>query len=404
MEPTPGPRERVLFVHAHPDDETIATGGMLALLSDAGTEVTVLTCTRGELGEVIPESLRHLEGNGPALARHREGELAAALLALGVHSHHYLGAPDARAAGLPPRDYLDSGMRWGADGMPEPVEDIDALALCSAPFDEVVADIAAAAGATGADALVSYDANGGYGHPDHVLAHRATRAAAERLGLAFHEIVEHESELTPGDVERFDVTSVLGRKVAALRAHATQVTVIERPGEPIAFALSNGIERPVATVEGLRLDTLALPPETGDPEPETASSRIASAGVSFVIGALIGVLLTINHQHRISPFGLDVPLGLIAAILVLAALLVGMRLVFASRLVALCTALGVVAVTALLSQEGPGGSVLVPANFAGVVWAYAPIVIGLIVVGWPKVRAIREGRMEPQPTQEGSPL
>ena len=82
---TPRPeREHVLFVHAHPDDESIVTGGTIAKLVRDGVPVTVLTCTRGERGEVIPAELRHLEGDLRALADHRETELAAAMAALGV--------------------------------------------------------------------------------------------------------------------------------------------------------------------------------------------------------------------------------------------------------------------------------------------------------------------------------
>src|SRR3712207_5287908 len=113
--------ERVLFVHAHPDDESISTGGTIATLVDRGAAVTVLTCTRGERGEVIPPELAHFEGS-PDLVPIREEELRKALRELGVVDGRFLGAPNARRPGLPERSYLDSGMRWGADG-PEPVHD-----------------------------------------------------------------------------------------------------------------------------------------------------------------------------------------------------------------------------------------------------------------------------------------
>src|ERR1700712_2147540 len=99
--------ERVLFVHAHPDDETISTGGTIATLIDAGASVTVLTCTRGERGEVVPNELKHLEGS-TALAAWRAGELAHAMTVLGVTAHRYLGANNARWAGRPSRLYRDS--------------------------------------------------------------------------------------------------------------------------------------------------------------------------------------------------------------------------------------------------------------------------------------------------------
>src|SRR5690606_28048108 len=188
----PGQRRPVglLAVHAHPDDETLSTGALLATWAAAGRPVTVVTCTRGERGEVIPPELAHLEGDGPALAAHREGELAVALRALGVREHRYLGAPGARAEGLPERRYEDSGMIEGPDGTPRLVPDATPGCLCLADFDEVVSDVVAAIASTGATAVVSYDEQGGYGHPDHVLAHRAAREAAALAGVAFLESVE----------------------------------------------------------------------------------------------------------------------------------------------------------------------------------------------------------------------
>src|SRR5690625_3912973 len=80
----------ILAVHAHPDDETLTHGGTLAAWAQAGEPVTIITCTRGEQGEVIPANLRHLEGDGPALAAVREQELAAAAAALGATRQVFL--------------------------------------------------------------------------------------------------------------------------------------------------------------------------------------------------------------------------------------------------------------------------------------------------------------------------
>ena len=96
---------RFLLVHAHPDDESIATGLSIGALAEAGHDVHVLTCTLGEQGEVIPPALQHLDADhDDALGDYRAGELAAALTALGAIGH-VLGA-DAE----PPRRYRDSGM------------------------------------------------------------------------------------------------------------------------------------------------------------------------------------------------------------------------------------------------------------------------------------------------------
>jgi len=235
-----GGLSRVLFVHAHPDDETITTGGTLAALAAAGREPMVVTLTRGERGEVTAGPFTHL--SGAALAAHRETELAAALAMLGVQHHAFLGTPPARAAGLPQRTYEDSGMRWGADGMAEAAPDAPAAALTRANAVDPLTDLIALADAWDARAIVSYDETGGYGHPDHVFAHRAARSVAAGLDVPFWEIVPTLSGVAAGvagatdaagaadsangaDFERHDVTEWLDRKTAALRAHGTQLSV-----------------------------------------------------------------------------------------------------------------------------------------------------------------------------------
>lgn len=227
----------VLFLHAHPDDETIATGGTIARLVETGCRVTVLTATRGERGEVVP-------GVGPVgpspeqLVELRLAELGAALRELGVTHHQLLGTPPARAAGAEPRRYTDSGMQWGAGGWAVPADDVSDGALSLADDDELVADLLAAIAAAAPDLVVGYDERGGYGHPDHVAVHRAGRAAAARAGITFAEVLPgpDEGEHTPdsrqrldellrdgGGVVRVDVTGQRERVLAALRCHASQL-------------------------------------------------------------------------------------------------------------------------------------------------------------------------------------
>src|SRR5687767_12098904 len=102
----------LLAVHAHPDDETLATGGLLAVWAQAGRPVTLVTCTRGELGEVIPPELAALEGDGPALAARREGELAAAMRRLGVTDHLFLDTVFLDTVPPGGARFSDSGMAW----------------------------------------------------------------------------------------------------------------------------------------------------------------------------------------------------------------------------------------------------------------------------------------------------
>lgn len=219
-----GGAERILFVHAHPDDETLATGGTIAALAEAGREPAVVTLTRGEQGEVVP-------GREPSaeLAEHREEELAAALAALGVVSHAFLGTSPARAAKLPERRYLDSGMSWGPDGRATAAAENDEAALTHSPVSEALADLVAVTDAWDVDAIVSYDAIGGYGHPDHVFAHRAARAVAFGLDVPFWEIVvdpkRPAGDIAGSPVYTFDVSPWIDRKVAALMSHRTQLTL-----------------------------------------------------------------------------------------------------------------------------------------------------------------------------------
>jgi len=94
---------RILLVHAHPDDETINNGATMALYADRGAQVTLVTCTRGEEGEVLVPTLSHLSSSEQdLLGTHREVELAEAMKALGISDHRFLGAPTTK--------FRDSGM------------------------------------------------------------------------------------------------------------------------------------------------------------------------------------------------------------------------------------------------------------------------------------------------------
>ena len=361
--------ERVLFVHAHPDDETITTGAAIVTLLDRGAIVTVLTCTRGELGEVIPDELRHLAGVG--LCAERERELHDAMTALGVTDHLFLGLGDARWEGQPPRRYLDSGMTWGARGAVA-LETIDAESLAAAELGEVAADIAAVIIAREPDVVVSYAADGGYGHPDHVRAHDATRAAAEVMGVPFYVVDSPGSR--PGLV-RVTSVPVIDRKRAALSAHRTQVIV-----EGDTFSLSSGGPRAIDTMETF---TRVHPTGSGFHE-QSLFSRIAALVVAALLGAFTGVILTAAHQATAAIGSATIPWGIIAAVTITAAILIGMRVVFETRLVAGCAAVGLLGASALLAIQTSGGSVLVPANTAGYTWTYVPVVIAAIVLSWPR--------------------
>ncbi|CAN5350762.1 hypothetical protein BH09ACT1_BH09ACT1_27110 [soil metagenome] len=386
--------DRVLFVHAHPDDETITTGGTIATLLDRGAEVTVLTCTRGERGEVIPPELHDLEGDFTALARHRTDELAAAMAALGVTDHRMLGEPGARLTGIEPRRYTDSGMRWGEAGA-EALEQTDDGSLTSAPFGEVAADIASVIEAIRPTAVVSYDSNGGYGHPDHVRAAEAAKRAAEVMGVPFFEVDAEPSATSDLSV---DVTAALPRKTAALRAHRTQVTVGDG-----TFALSSGPARPIAAVESFSRVHHGVPmPEPVAWKDQGLGLHVFAAIVAGVLGLALGAIVTVNHQFTLSVLTIALPLGIIVSLLLVAALILGLRLVFGGRLIAFVAALGVVVSIAVLSLSGGGGSVLVPANAAGYLLTYGPVVIAVLLLGWPSSVRIVNGKIVVKPDPKGT--
>ncbi|HYN68256.1 MAG TPA: N-acetyl-1-D-myo-inositol-2-amino-2-deoxy-alpha-D-glucopyranoside deacetylase [Ornithinibacter sp.] len=274
-----GRAARLLFVHAHPDDETLATGVAIAHHVARGDDVHVLTCTLGEEGEVIPAHLAHLEGaSDDALAAHRHEELRGAMEVLGV-THHLLGARD----GGSPTAYRDSGMA-GSAAAAHPrawagADPADAAAAVRSVLDDVRPDV-----------VVTYDATGGYGHPDHVRTHDATRRAVatsadvpvlyavltplswaveDRAWLAEHVptdralVVPEEgdpfpSQVVPDEVVTHTVVdpSVVPVQSRALRCHETQVVVGEG-----WYALSNRVVSRLAGREGYAL----IDPATGRP-------------------------------------------------------------------------------------------------------------------------------------------
>jgi N-acetyl-1-D-myo-inositol-2-amino-2-deoxy-alpha-D-glucopyranoside deacetylase len=376
--------ERVLFVHAHPDDETIETGGTIATLLAQGAAVTVLTCTRGERGEVIPDDLKPALESQATLAALRTSELATAMSILGVTDHRYLGDANARWSGRDHRHYTDSGMAWGAEGA-EPTGEYDPTSLDSAPLGDVAADVAAVLVETRATAIVSYGPRGGYGHPDHIRAHDAARRAAEVYGIPYYAIIDHDHDAAShaaaspaaADIE-LDITAVLDRKRAALAAYRSQLTL---DGDEIEFP--GGQRRPVDTVERYVLERSA------DDEPvpfseQHPAARFFAAILGGVIGVVLGALLTVYNGYTATIGGQPVWLGVILGSIVLAALFTGFRLAFGTRIVPGFAAVGAVVIIGILSLPSTAGSVLVTQSGPGLLWEIAPPVIAFLVLVWPQ--------------------
>ncbi len=270
---------RLLLVHAHPDDETIGTGAVMARYAGEGVHVTLLTCTLGELGEVLVPELEGIAAErADQLGGYRIAELAAAMQALGVDDHRFLGG-----AGR----WRDSGM-MGTPGNDDP-RAFWACASNEQLFDEAVAQAVAVIRELRPQVLVTYDDFGGYGHPDHIMAHRVAMAAAERAGQpggdgepwtigkiywtalpksvlqrgidalraagdeSFFDGVDSADDLPMGNADEEVTTAVDGRefaaaKDAAMRAHATQIAV-----DGPFFALSNNVGMPMLGIEYFRI-------------------------------------------------------------------------------------------------------------------------------------------------------
>jgi N-acetyl-1-D-myo-inositol-2-amino-2-deoxy-alpha-D-glucopyranoside deacetylase len=242
----------LLLVHAHPDDESIGTGATMAMYAAAGARVTLVTCTLGEIGEIIPPDLQHMLPD--ELGEYRIGELDAACEALGVTDHRFLGG-----AGR----YRDSGMM----GMEE---NEDRRCFWQASVASAAAELAKIIDDVRPSVIVTYDANGFYGHPDHIQAHRvaaearklaapdsrffatampasAARAAAQLPPDSWFTPVADVTGNTVPDAEvttSVDGLAYLDAKIAAMTAHATQITV-----DGAYFALSDNVGRRVAGVE-----------------------------------------------------------------------------------------------------------------------------------------------------------
>jgi N-acetyl-1-D-myo-inositol-2-amino-2-deoxy-alpha-D-glucopyranoside deacetylase len=229
---------RLLLVHAHPDDESISTGATMAKYAAEGAHVTLVTCTLGELGEIIPPSLAHLAAEAEdRLGEYRVGELDAACAALGVTDHRFLGGRG----------------RWRDSGMMGTAGNDDPRCFWRADLDEAAGALLEVIRETEPQVLVSYDANGAYGHPDHIQAHRVTRRAFElatEVGgpggpAKLYATAAPDSGQVTTSIE---AEPYFGRKLAAMRAHATQITV----SAPFFF-LSDGVRRTASGTESYTL-------------------------------------------------------------------------------------------------------------------------------------------------------
>jgi len=157
--------KRLLLVHAHPDDETINNGVTMAKYAVEGVHVTLVTCTRGEEGEVLVESLKNLASDkDDKLGDHREIELKDAMIELGISDFRFLGSPNKK--------WRDSGMIGAPQNERNDV-------FWQSDLDEAANELVKVILEIKPQVMITYDEFGGYGHPDHIKAHQVAMRAAE---------------------------------------------------------------------------------------------------------------------------------------------------------------------------------------------------------------------------------
>ncbi len=248
--------KRLLLVHAHPDDETINNGVTMAKYAVEGVHVTLVTCTRGEEGEVLVESLKNLASDkDDKLGDHREIELKDAMIELGISDFRFLGSPNKK--------WRDSGMIGAPQNERKDV-------FWQSDLDEAANELVKVILEIKPQVMITYDEFGGYGHPDHIKAHQVAMRAAEIstnqgwqitkiywntmprsvLQTSIDKMKEVGSEFfgaesadeMPFAKDDELVTSVVKaqeyvpQKLAAMKAHATQISV-----DGPFFALSNNL-------------------------------------------------------------------------------------------------------------------------------------------------------------------
>lgn len=291
---------RLLLVHAHPDDESIGQGATMARYVAEGRGVTLVTCTAGEMGEILVPELEHLAADREdGLGEHRRTELEAAMKELGVTDFRYLGGFGT---------YRDSGMKWHEDGHAVAADDVHENAFWHADLTEASDHLVEVIREVRPQVMVTYDQFGNYGHPDHIQAHRVAMYAAQlaavpsyrrelgepwdiakiywgamsesrmRAGLkalrdagdtTTFEGMDPDGELGPFVTRDEDLAAAVDgaefvdRKMAALAAHATQITT-----DGPFFALSNNLGNRVWATEFYRI-AKGTPGEPGEDGLET---------------------------------------------------------------------------------------------------------------------------------------
>ncbi len=355
---------RVLLVHAHPDDESLFTGHVIADRQLAGAEVFVLTLTRGERGKVKLADLKSLEGNLAPMGAFRTAELMNALDAYEVEGkgvkHAFAGT----------RHYLDSGMRINALGNPTRKRMLDEMSLCAVATSVIADDILSVMKSFRPDAVITYNRKGGFGHPDHKKAYEATSMAIRSYAKSarapqFWVIAEPN--------ERADVEvggkATASYKKAALEAHASQVI-----NSADTYALVSGNEIRYDKPERLRRASASW---------FNAAKPWFRSVWAIPLGVLAGITGTMLHLSRTQD---GVPIGLAIALIIVVALALALRMLRRSRGALYLMVTSFIVTVLQMAQPQDEGSQFFMNSSLSSWWLYGSIAALAVIVLVPRIQ------------------
>lgn len=341
--------QRVLVIAARPEDEAYVFGATIATLVQRGTELIVLSCSNNATAAI---SAAPLTGDVPVMTADTDLAIVAARVnavegddpspasvdevvreILGITAHHILREDNGR-------QFIKLSAR------------------------DLAADLAAAITSLKPDVVVSYaqESSGTSRGAEALLVHEATALATELAGVPFY---------TASAVPVDRGVAVSSATALAFKRRATEIYRNEIP-------VGESVSTPVEYLRRLRRRELVI----GE---RSRLERVTLALVTLVLGALVGVVLTAVHQSAFTVGDARIPWGIVVSITLVTALILGLRLIYDTRVAAGFASLGVLLMSALLANVMPGGTILIPANAAGYVWTFAPVLVVLIVVGWPRV-------------------
>ncbi|MEV8254760.1 PIG-L family deacetylase [Rhodoglobus sp. NPDC076762] len=357
--------QRVLVIAARPEDEAYVFGATIATLVQRGTELIVLSCSNNATAAI---GASPATGDVPVMTA--QTSLAPAVGVASPPSNSTTTSAAAEAVVSAEPGVIDAG---SVDEIVREILGITAHHILredngrqfrKLSARDLAADLAAAITSLKPDVVVSYakENSGTARGSEALLVHEATALATELAGVPFY---------TASAVPVDRGVAVSTATALAFKRRATEIYRNEIP-------VGESVSTPVEYLRRLRRRELVV----GE---RSRFERVVLAFVSLVLGALVGVVLTAVHQSAFTVGTVRVPWGVVVSVVLVTALILGLRLIYDTRVAAGFASLGVLLMSALLANVMPGGTILIPANTAGYIWTFAPVLVVLIVVGWPRV-------------------